>query len=332
MNQIQIPGSDIIHSKAVFGTSRLGGTIERFDKKEAIAILKTAFDAGINAFDTADIYAQGNSERLISQAFRNQRDQIVLGTKSGYSLSMKSKILAKIKPLVRTARKLHNRPQTLSDNNGGFVKASGKFRASQMSQNFSRTHLTSALHASLKRLKTDRIDVYQLHSPTGHHLAESDAFETLSDLKDAGKIRAYGASLLSWNDIEYCTGKGASWIQVQSDLVSGVCHQELQKKANADGLVLMARQIFATNILISPDEPAFQPDSPLNSLKELIKSLHHMGDQRNTILRYLHHHSNFPAFLFATTRLTNLKKNLLALNAPPFSEQDLAVFRKILST
>ena len=93
--------SGISISAAGFGCARLGGTVERFDEKESLQVLGRAFDAGINFFDTADIYAQGNSERLLAKAFAGKRDRVILASKGGYVFSSAAGFVSKLKPLLR---------------------------------------------------------------------------------------------------------------------------------------------------------------------------------------------------------------------------------------
>jgi len=214
MKHVHLPGSDLRISQAVFGSSRLGGTVERYDKSEAIRILCEAAESGITTFDTADIYAQGNSEKLLGEALRSRRDEVVIATKGGYVCSNKLRLLARLKPFVRKFIKKR----------GGMAKMAGKVRGSQIVQDFSADYLTRMVEASLRRLKTDRIDIYQLHSPDREVLKRGEVLETLQGLKTAGKIRTYGASLLSWDDLPLCYGKGVSFVQLEADLL-GVLSQ-----------------------------------------------------------------------------------------------------------
>jgi aryl-alcohol dehydrogenase-like predicted oxidoreductase len=324
MKYVEVPQSDLTISKAVFGTSRLGGTIERYDRKEALAILAQVKDAGINAFDTADIYAQGNSERLLAEAFRSCRDEVIIATKGGYVLSRKARILAKIKPLVRRLRKETSSPTVGATPKTVLGKAAGMVRGGQMARDFSTEHLARVLDASLKRLRTDRIDLYQIHSPTSDDLAQSDAFETLARFKDAGKIRGFGASVLSWDDLDKCFGRGVSWIQVEANLLSKESFDHWHEKAAAAGVMLIARQIFASGLLFMAPEDA--PDAQQSGLQ----AIRDLGDPSEIVLRYLHHHAAFGSFLVATTRKGHLQAIIGALNKPGFESDDLSRLGHVL--
>ena len=311
MKTISLPKSDLVISKAIFGTSRLGGTMERFDKREALEILGTVADAGITSFDTADIYAQGNSERLLAEAFKGRRDQLIYATKGGYVLSNKARVLARVKPLIR--RFMKAKPS--------LAKAAGRARGGQMTRDFSRSYLTRALEASLARLKTDHVDIYQLHSPSTEDLKNGDAFETLADLKKAGKIRAYGVSLLSWEDLPHCIGKGFSWAQVTASLPGNTeDHQSLLQMAGEDELMLVARQIFGGGLLGRVPESLTAEDfdgdiAAMEEVRDRLKALAATGDPRGAVLRYHMDESPYGAFLFATTRMENLRQNLEFLSS-----------------
>lgn len=84
--------------------------------------VKRAWEKGVNFFDTANIYGDGHSERLLGRILQGDRHRCVLATK------------------------------------GGFVDSSGK-------QDFSPRHLTRTLEESLRRLRTDFVDIFQMHSP-----------------------------------------------------------------------------------------------------------------------------------------------------------------------
>jgi aryl-alcohol dehydrogenase-like predicted oxidoreductase len=103
-----------------------------FTEGEAVALMHKAFDLGMTLFDAADTYGNGLSEELIVKAFPNQRDEIVIATKVGYDF-------------------VHH----------GEARGRGQ---REIPQDFSPEAITRATDAALKRLKTDRIDLLQLHN------------------------------------------------------------------------------------------------------------------------------------------------------------------------
>ncbi|HEX3316066.1 MAG TPA: aldo/keto reductase, partial [Gemmataceae bacterium] len=125
------------------------------DVKEATRLVDICLDAGVNMFDSADIYSAGASESILGQAIKGRRDKVLISTK-------------------------------------------GTFRMGQgpNEQGSSRHHLLDAVHASLKRLGTDVIDLYQLHGFDAQTPVE-ETLRTLDDLVRAGKLRYIGVSNFS---------------------------------------------------------------------------------------------------------------------------------------
>jgi aryl-alcohol dehydrogenase-like predicted oxidoreductase len=134
-----------------------------FTEGEAIALMRTAFDLGITLFDAADTYGNGLSEELLAKAFPNHRDEIVIATKVGYDFV--------------THGEARGRGQR------------------EIPQDFSPEAIVRATEAALKRLKTDRIDLLQLHNIRMEQVYDDAIWKTLDQLKDAGKIRYYGIAL-----------------------------------------------------------------------------------------------------------------------------------------
>src|ERR1700736_2558981 len=184
--------------KIGFGGSRIAGVFDdKHSRKEALNVLRKALDSGITFYDTADMYSQGESESLIGTAFRGRREQVVLATKGGYCLPARRNLIKRIKPLVRP-----------------IVQALGLKRArlpsgfsGALSQDFSPSYLTKALESSLKRLRTDYVDLYQLHSPDATFMqsgAFGEALQTLERLKALGKLRFYGVATEVPEDAPFC--------------------------------------------------------------------------------------------------------------------------------
>lgn len=129
----------------------------RVDLDGVRGILDAARDVGVTLLDTADIYGdpQGGSEELLGEALRGQRDDFVLATKFGMDM--------------------HG---ALGEDHGA--------RAS-------RRYIRRAIEASLRRLRTDHIDLYQLHQPDGVTPIE-ETLSALTDLVREGKVRYLGCS------------------------------------------------------------------------------------------------------------------------------------------
>ena len=124
-------------------------------------MLRRALELGITFYDTADTYSDGGAETILPEAFPTQRDEITIATKFGYDI--------------------YNSVADPSQR--------------ERPQNWEPTYLRIAVEKSLERLKTDRIDFYQMHNPRIDDLRRDDLLAELEALKQEGKIRAYGATL-----------------------------------------------------------------------------------------------------------------------------------------
>jgi aryl-alcohol dehydrogenase-like predicted oxidoreductase len=242
-NQFGTTGMTV--SEIGFGGSRIGGFFaDKHSSKEALNVLRKSLDSGITFYDTADMYSQGESESLIGMAFRGRREQVILATKGGYCLPARRSIMRRIKPLIRPIVNALGLKRTRLP-----VGISGA-----LSQDFSPSHLTSAVETSLKRLQTDYVDLYQLHSPRAPFLqseAFGEALETLEKLKGEGKLRFYGVATEVPEDAPFClSAPGISSIQLGFGLLDPeALDQGTLAAAGARGLGIIARGCFGGGLL-----------------------------------------------------------------------------------
>lgn len=101
MNYRDFGNTDLRVSELGIGGSHFGSMINQQDNQEITKTLLQALDSGINFYDTADIYGQGESEQLIGKAFKFKRDKIIIASKSGFCLPTAVGMAAKIKPLIK---------------------------------------------------------------------------------------------------------------------------------------------------------------------------------------------------------------------------------------
>jgi len=171
-------------SQICLGAMMFGGAT---NEEDSIRIIERGLDAGINFFDTANVYNQGESERILGKAIRSVRDEVVIATK------------------VRGGM-------------GEGVNQSGT----------SRYHIMTQVEASLKRLGTDRMDLYYLHSPDATTPIE-ESLRALDDCVRQGKVRYIGCSNFhAWRVCE------ALWVSDRMNLEKFVCVQPLYNIVNRD--------------------------------------------------------------------------------------------------
>ena len=158
-------GGDLPVIRLGFGAMRITGDGiwgEPVNRSEAIRVLRRAIELGINFIDTADSYGPGVSEEIIAEALYPYPAGLVIATK------------------------------------GGFVRRG----PNQWVENGKPEHLRFTCESSLRRLRLDRIDLYQLHRIDAKVPAE-DQIDTLKDLQTQGKIKHIGLSEVSVSQIRY---------------------------------------------------------------------------------------------------------------------------------
>jgi len=156
--------TDLTVSEVGFGLWTIStGWWGNYTEGEALALMHKAFDLGITLFDAADTYGNGLSEEYIAKAFPTQRDEIVIATKIGYDF-------------------VHY----------GEERGRGQ---REIPQDFSPEALVRATDAALKRLRTDRIDLLQLHNIRMEQVYDDAIWRTLEQLQTQGKVRHCGVAL-----------------------------------------------------------------------------------------------------------------------------------------
>src|ERR1700750_1081024 len=158
MERIDIPGTSLKVSPVAIGTWAIGGWMwGGTDEAESVATIRAAFEHGINLVDTAPVYGFGRSEEIVGKAIAES------GLRSNVLIASKA----------------------------GLQWDGGK-----VSRNASRARIMQEVEDSLRRLRTDYIDIYQVHWPDPLVTIEETA-EAMHTLFRLGKIRAIGVSNFS---------------------------------------------------------------------------------------------------------------------------------------
>jgi len=158
----------------------------RAGRRESLAALGAAYDAGITFFDTARSYGYGACEGLLGGFFAaGRRDSVVLCTKFGILPGNPGGWKSKVKPLARAVLSVAPKLR-------GMVRkhAADQFVPGQ----FSVGTLRSSFETSLRELKTDYVDILLLHGPPASVLKQEDVLEELGRLVGSGKVRMAGVS------------------------------------------------------------------------------------------------------------------------------------------
>lgn len=202
-----------------FGGWAIGGSAEasgaplgwgRTSDDESLAALRRAREMGVTFYDTADSYGFGRSESLLGIVLSRYRQDVVIATKVG---------------VVRTA-------------------------SGDLKKDFSRHHIFHAVDGSLKRLRTDYIDLYQVHNPTLEDLRREEIQDAMERLQDAGKIRFWGVSISTPEEgVEIIQRGWAHALQVLYNALNQSPARTLFPLAKEKGYGIVARVPLASGLL-----------------------------------------------------------------------------------
>jgi len=170
MQYTYLKKTDIKISRIGLGTNAVGGhnLYDNLNEEDGKNFVRTAIEEGINFIDTANIYGKGRSEELIGEVLREvPRESIILATKGANQWFDDGSVV------------LNNEP----------------------------AFLRKSLEDSLKRLKTDYVDLYYIHNPDGK-TPIGDAVAELVKMKEEGKIRAIGISNMSLEQVKEANAHG----------------------------------------------------------------------------------------------------------------------------
>jgi aryl-alcohol dehydrogenase-like predicted oxidoreductase len=222
------------------GGAAFGNSYGPTDDATSRAAIWRALELGCTFFDTADVYGHGHSEELLGAALvaARARDQVVIATKVGanfYNQDIDPALAPRLSAYL-------GRPLT------DFAPAA--VLPVTHSANFSPTYLRFACEQSLRRLRTDVIDLYQLHNPSLALIEQGELWQALDELKQAGKIRFYGVSI--HQPVEgmaaMASGKPDA-IQVVYNLFDQAAAAQLFPLAQAARVAIIAREPLANGFL-----------------------------------------------------------------------------------
>lgn len=198
---------------AIGGAAEVAGTPIGWGKSsddDSLAAIRRARELGVTFFDTADSYGFGRSESLLGIVLSRRRQESVIATKAGVTRD-----------------------------------SEGRLR-----KDFSPGHLSHAVDGSLKRLRTDYIDLYQLHNPTFGELARDEIHEAMNRLQEVGKIRFWGVSVNTPEEGIEIIQRGWGYVlQVLYNVLNQAPSKELFPLAKDKGYGIIARVPLASGLL-----------------------------------------------------------------------------------
>ncbi|MFS0781092.1 aldo/keto reductase [Bacillus sp. 1P06AnD] len=270
------------------------------DEKKADHIIHTALEQGITYFDTADLYDFGVNEQIVGKALSSVRDKIVIATKVG------------------------NRWNEQKDG---------------WSWDASKDYIKEEVKASLKRLGTDYIDLYQLHGGTMDDNHE-EIIETFEELVSEGYIRHYGISSIRPNVIRsFLQKSNMASVMMQYSLLDRR-PEEWMDALNEKGVSIIARGPVAkgmlTDAMLSKASQAVKEngfldysytelENTLNKLKEAIPS-HSMQE---LALQYVLSHSTVGAVIPGASSPEQVIANVKAVEANHLTEKDISILKDV---
>lgn len=205
------------------GTMVHAGHFGPMKDSESLSAIETALDLGVNFIDTSDAYGAGYSETLLGAALKGKRDRVIIATKGGNVM--------------------------VGPNRGKRI--------------FEPEYISRVMEESLKRLKTDYIDLYQLHNPTVEVIERGAVWEVLERAKKAGKIRHYGVSINTMEEGIAAVKDGRSeTIQIEYSLLAQEPAEAVFPLAQQANVGIIARiplkRGILTGKLTQADEARFQ--------------------------------------------------------------------------
>lgn len=293
MEKRKLGHSDLLVSVIGLGCMSLGT-----DEKKAQQIIEVALDSGINYFDTADLYDAGNNEKIIGQALKHVRSDVIIATKVG------------------------NRWK--EDHSGWYWDPS-------------KTYIKEAVKQSLKRLGTDYIDLYQLHGGTIEDRIE-ETIEAFEELKDEGVIRYYGISSIRPNVIKsYAEKSNMVSVMMQYSLLDRRPEEQAISILQEHGISVVARGPLAKGLLserfmnkISEKGYLDYSSEELRVLLPNIKEQFAQNRSMNALsLQFVLANPTVASCVAGASSVPQLQENIRAISEPPLSHEEMELLKQL---
>jgi aryl-alcohol dehydrogenase-like predicted oxidoreductase len=294
-------------SEISFGAWAIGGDWGEVPEADALAGIHAAVAAGVNLFDTADVYGRGRSEELLGRAVGDRPD-VLVATK-------------------------FCRWDDVAD-----------------PASYEERRVRAYCEASLRRLRREAIDVYQVHSPPDEVIERGDVFDALRALQREGKVRSFGVSVeTAAQGRRALEHEGVAVLQVIFNVFRQNLVDELFPQVEAAGAGVLARVPLASGLLTGKftRETTFPPEDhraynrggasfnvgetfagvPFELGVDLADELRWIADGRGTMaaaaLRFVLDHPQVSAAIPGFKNARQVEQNLAAAEVRPFTGEEL---------
>ncbi len=260
----------------------LTGSIEEIEP-----VISKALDAGINFFDTADLYERGANEAKLGKLLQRRRKDLILATKVGNQM-----------------------------------KADG----SGWDWNPRKEYILKAIEESLRRLQTDYIDLYQLHGGTIEDSID-ETIEAFEILKEQGKIRSYGISSIRPNVIrEYVTKSRIDSVMMQFSLLDRRPEEEAFQLLEDNKIAVLARGVVAQGLLAGKESKAYL-ERPLAEVDTAARAVREVSGTSRTLTQtailYVLSKRVVASAVFGTHSLQHLSEAIGVFDVPPLEAEEV---------
>lgn len=267
MNYRILGRTDLKVSEIGIGTWAMGGPATlggiqigwgRAFNKTSLKTLEYCLDMGINFIDTADTYGKGHSEEIVGKALKNKREKYIIATKCG-----------------------------------NYENRQGKWV-----QSWRPDYVRQACENSLRRLQTDYIDLYQIHTPLpgkSEFKYEPETFDVFEDLKRSGKILYYGYSSYNIEDalkiieLGYC-----DTVQIVYNLFNREAEKRLFQVAKKNNIGIIVRVPLASGFLTGKfninvkfkkdDHRSRLSTHEIRKMVDKVEKIRHIAEEKNRTL------------------------------------------------
>jgi aryl-alcohol dehydrogenase-like predicted oxidoreductase len=305
-----------------FGCVNLGSASRGGSARAGVALVREALDLGVRVFDTADVYGAGASERVLGRALGRRRDEVVIATKGGYLFRERSALEQRARRTAAAGmRRLPGRRTGSGSGGGGHGYAA---------RDDSPRHLRLAVEASLRRLRTDHIDVYQLHGPPAVH---PQLFEELADLRRAGKVGLFGVGAESVATAsDWLTVPGVAVVQLPFGVLDPEAADEVFAAAGCHGVGVWARGVLGGGLIARAQrDPSSVGDDPK---APLLAALGHVAERTGRPLDelavgFVRSYHAVSTVLFGISSPEHLRREVALMSAPALDEDLLNELRAV---